>query len=187
MYLVIGLGAAIENFIPPIPADTFVLLGAFLSAHGDANPWLVFLSTWIFNVTAAIAVYKLALRYGHAFFETRLGRLLMNEKQLAQVGGFYTRWGTPAIFVSRFLPAFRAVVPVFGGVSGLPLMRFALPAAIASAIWYGGLVYLGAAAGRNWTELMAFFNRFSSILVAIAAVLVVLFALWWWRSRRAAG
>ena len=37
IYAFIGVGAAIENFIPPVPADTFVLLGAFLSAGGRAN------------------------------------------------------------------------------------------------------------------------------------------------------
>src|SRR5688500_1116834 len=165
MYVVIGVGAAVENVIPPVPADTFVLLGAFLAAHGQANPWVVFLVTWVSNVASAIAVYAVAWRYGSRFFQTRIGTFLLQPHQLEKVGGFYQRFGTPAIFVSRFLPAFRAVVPVFAGISKVPSVPLVVPLMIASGLWYGALVYIGAAAGRNWSDIMRFFDRFSTILV----------------------
>jgi membrane protein DedA with SNARE-associated domain len=184
IYLVIGLGAAVENFIPPVPADTFVLLGAFLTARGKADPIVVFLVTWVFNVGAAIAVYLLARKWGPRFFQTRAGHWLLHPKQLEQIGRFYERWGTPAILVSRFLPMFRAAVPVFAGVSHVPMRRVVIPMAIASACWYGTLVYIGAAAGRSWDEIMAFFDRFSALLVAVAGILLVAFLIWWWRTRR---
>jgi membrane protein DedA with SNARE-associated domain len=184
IYLVIGVGAAIENFIPPIPADTFVLLGAFISAEGRVNPWLVFLVTWVFNVAAAVAVYGLTWKYGQRFFQTKVGHFLLHPRQLRQIERFYARWGVPAILFSRFLPAFRAAVPVFAGVTHVPLRRVLPPMAIASAAWYGTLVYLGAAVGRNWEELMRFFDRFNKILIPVAAVLLVAVAVWWWKSRR---
>ena len=185
IYAFIGVGAAIENFVPPVPADTFVLLGAFLSAGGRANPWFVFLATWLMNVASASLVYFLAHRYGRRFFaEHHLGKLLINEKQMTQIGAFYDKWGTPAIFVSRFLPAFRAMVPVFAGVTHVPFTRVFIPLAAASALWYGLLVYLGAIAGNNWDAIMAFFSRASSVLLGIAVVLLVAFAYWWVKSRK---
>ena len=185
IYAFIGVGAAIENFIPPIPADTFVLLGAFLSTRGRANPWLVFWATWLMNIGSASLVYLLAHRYGKTFFtEHHLGKLLLNDRQMSQIGGFYRRWGTPAIFVSRFLPAFRAMVPVFAGVTHVPFWRLFPPLALASALWYGALVYLGAIAGHNWAAIMAFFNRASSVLLGVAIVLLIAFAYWWVKSRK---
>jgi membrane protein DedA with SNARE-associated domain len=183
IYLVIGLGAALENIVPPIPADTFVLLGAFLAESGRATPWLVFLVTWIANVASAVGVYLLAFRFGSGFFATNIGHWLLQPRQLEQVGRFYERWGTPAIFVSRFLPAFRALVPVFAGVTRLPLRRVILPLATASALWYGGLVYLGAMAGRNWDAIIEFFERASGVLLLAAGTILLLVAVWWWRSR----
>jgi membrane protein DedA with SNARE-associated domain len=186
IYAFIGIGAAIENFVPPVPADTFVLLGAFLSAGGRANPWMVFFATWVMNVASASLVYYLAHRYGRKFFaEHRFGRLLINEKQMVQIGAFYDKWGTPAIFVSRFLPAFRAMVPVFAGVTHVSFARVFIPLAAASALWYGLLVYLGAMAGNNWGAIMGFFNRASSVLLGVAVVLLVAFGYWWVRSRKA--
>jgi membrane protein DedA with SNARE-associated domain len=185
IYLVIGSGAAVENFVPPIPADTFVLLGAFLSAGGRANVWTVFFVTWLANITSASIVYFLAHRFGRTFFmEHHLGRLLINEKQMEQIGGFYRKWGTPAIFMSRFLPAFRAMVPVFAGVTHVRFWRVFIPLAAASALWYGALVYLGAMAGHNWSAIMTFFTEASSVLVGIAVVLIAAFAFWWVKSRK---
>jgi membrane protein DedA with SNARE-associated domain len=185
IYVFIGAGSAVENFVPPVPADTFVLLGAFLSAGGRANPWTVFWVTWLMNVGSASLVYFLAHRYGRTFFaEHHLGKLLINEKQMTQISGFYKRWGTPAIFMSRFLPAFRAMVPVFAGVTHVPFLRVFVPLAAASALWYGALVYLGAIAGQNWDAIMSFFSRASSLLLAIAVVLLVGFAYWWVKSRK---
>jgi membrane protein DedA with SNARE-associated domain len=184
IYVVLAAGAAVENVVPPVPADTFVLLGAFLAAAGRANPWLVLLFTWLANVAAAIGVYGLAYHFGEAFFGTRVGRFLLHPRQLEQIGGFYRRWGTGAIFGSRFLPGFRAMVPVFAGVTRLSLWRVLPPLALASVLWYGALVYLGALAGGNWRAILAFFDRASLVLAIIAGVLVVAFAAWWIRSRR---
>jgi membrane protein DedA with SNARE-associated domain len=184
IYVVIGIGAAIENFIPPVPADTFVLLGAFLSSAGKASPWLVFLVTWGCNVAAACLVYSLARKYGKSFFRTKVGHWLLNPKQLEQIGRFYDKWGTPAILFSRFLPAFRAAVPVFAGVSQVAFLRLLIPLALASALWYGLLVYVGAVAGDNWQEITRFFDRFSTILLIVAGVLILAFLVWWWRSHQ---
>lgn len=184
IYLIIGGGAAVENVVPPVPADTFVLIGAFLAAAGRADPWIVFLVTWLANVVSALLVYGVARRFGQGFFATRVGHFLLHPRQLEQIGSFYRRFGLIAIFFSRFLPGFRAMVPVFAGVTHVPATRVLAPLAIASGLWYGALVYLGAFAGRNWQAILAFFDRASLVLLVVAGVLVAAFAWWWIRSRK---
>ncbi|HSH46898.1 MAG TPA: DedA family protein [Longimicrobiales bacterium] len=183
IYVVLGIGAALENIIPPIPADTFVLAGAVLAARGAADPWLVYLVTWIPNVVSAVGVYYVARRYGRGFFRLPVARWLLREHQLQQMAAFYQDWGVPAIFVSRFLPAWRALVPVFAGVSGMSAWRVIPPVVIASGLWYGLVVYLGAFAGRNLEAIIGVFENLSSVLLwaAVAAFLVA--GIWWWRSR----
>lgn len=183
-YLVLAAGAAIENVFPPIPADTVVLFGAFLAGTGQADPWLVLLATWTANVAGAIAVYLLAARYGLAAFTDGPGRFLLNRAQLARIAHFYGRWGSTALFFSRFLPGVRALVPVFAGVSGLRARYVVTPLAAASLLWYGAVVWLGAGTGRNWDELRALMNRADAPLAWAAGAVVVLLALWWMRTRR---
>lgn len=179
----LGAGAAVENLVPPIPADTFVLFGAFLAAKGRARPEVVWLVTWLPNVASAMTIYALARRYGRAFFKTRIGRLILHPRQLERVHGFYNRWGAFAIFFSRFLPGFRAVVPLFAGVAHVGAVRAGLPMLLASGLWYGLLVFLGYRAGRNWAAIQAVFSQYSVWLAIVAIPLALLVLAWWWRTR----
>jgi len=183
IYLLLGAGAAVENVIPPIPADTFVLLGSFLVVRGDAQAWTVFLVTWLANIISAYIVYGLARKYGDAFFGRPIGHWLLHPKQLEQIGLFYDKWGVPAIFLSRFLPAFRAMVPVFAGVTKLPFGRVVLPVALASGLWYGALVMLGRFAGENVHVVVNAFSHVNTALLVVAGVLAAGLGYWWWRSR----
>ena len=183
LYLLLGAGAAVENVAPPVPADTFVLAGALLAAEGAAEPLTVFLVTWSFNVLSAIGVYAVAWHYGRRFFKMPIARWLLREHQLEQIGSFYHTWGVPAIFLSRFLPAWRAMVPVFAGVARVRALKVVPPLAIASALWYGILVYLGVFMGRNLETVVRWFGGINDVLLWIAAGIGVGVAVWWWRTR----
>jgi len=184
LYLVLWTGAALENVVPAIPADSFVALGGFLAGTGGLTARWVFAGTWVFNVAGALFIYLMSYRHGRGFFERGLGRFVLRPHQMQRVASFYARWGTPAIFVSRFLPGIRAVVPVFAGATHQPWTRVALPIALASAIWYGGLVRIGIFVGENLRLLDALLARLNTTLGLIALGVVALVILWWARSRR---
>ncbi len=113
----------------------------------------VFGVTWVANLAGAAAVYFVARRYGRRLFATRTGRRLLAPRSLAIIEREYLRFGVAGIFVSRFLPGIRAVVPPFAGLVGLSPMRTFIPMAIASAIWYGGITILGTLIGSNWERI----------------------------------
>ena len=184
IYGLMGVGAALENLVPPVPADTFVLLGSFLSARGPANPWIVWGVTWCCNVGSALAVYWIGHRYGRPFFVTGLGRHILNEHQLTRMRSFYLRFGASAIFLTRFLPGLRSVVPALAGVSHQPFLPVAVTVALASAIWYGALVWLGTIAGRNLEVIVARIQGTNLALLGVASVIGVGISWWWWRTRR---
>lgn len=184
VYAALSAGAALENVVPVVPADTFVALGGFLAGAGVLDARWVALWTWLANVASALAVYGLSRRHGPSFFEGRFGRHILKPHQLERMGRFYERWGLPAIFFSRFLPGVRAVVPIFAGATHQRALRVAIPIAVASAIWYGGLVLLGLWAGRNLDLLGRVLGGMSRWLGIPAAAVAVLVFLWWLRSRR---
>lgn len=184
IYLALGVAAAIENIIPPIPADMMVLLGGIIAGSGGADVTGLFVAVWIGNVSSALLVYALGRRFGPRFFAGRIGSFLLAPRQIQALARAYTRYGFPIIFFSRFLPVFRPVVPAFAGVSRISFWRTAIPVALASALWYGLLVHLGATAGANWRRLVAFFGELGGWLTLVAAVLVALVGWIWWRTRR---
>ncbi|HEU0013603.1 MAG TPA: DedA family protein [Longimicrobium sp.] len=183
IYLVIGTCAALENIVPPIPADVVALFGGFLAGQGAANPWAAFAVVWIGNVGTALLMYWVGRRYGTGFFRGRVGRMILQPGQMARLGGIYDRHGAKVIFISRFLPGFRAIVPIFAGTSGLSFPRAALPIGLASGLWYGGIVYLGATAGRNWDAIRSAVESSGRWLAVAAGVLVMIVGFMWWQTR----
>src|SRR5688572_24257298 len=107
VYLLLAIAAAVENIIPPIPADVMVLIGGVIAGAGGVNPVLLFVVVWAGNVGSALAVYGLGKHFGASFFDGRIGRLLLAPRQLAVLNRAYQRFGFPIVFFSRFLPVFR--------------------------------------------------------------------------------
>ncbi len=185
VYGVLGLLAAVENVVPPVPADAAVLLGAFLSHRDVTSPLAVFLVVWICNVTGAFAVYFMARRYGRQFFASSRGRKLVTPEAIGVIEREYLRFGMLGIFFARFLPGIRAVVPPFAGIVELPFRRVALPIIAHSAIWYGGVTALGTLLGEEWSRLntlLGHVNRWLGIVAVAVAVAWIVAA--YLRARR---
>lgn len=181
---VLALGAVVENILPVVPADTFIVVGGFVAGLGTVGILPVFLNVWLFNVAGAVGVYVLGLRYGRSFFTSGRGRRLAAKGRMRRMEAFYRRWGVAAIFVARFLPGFRALVPVFAGVADLRAAKVVPPLVAASAIWYGGLVRIGYLAGDNLDAVLAAFSQTNRALLAVSGVLAVVLAAALWRHGR---
>jgi membrane protein DedA with SNARE-associated domain len=183
VYVVLWAGAAAENVVPAIPADTFVALGGLLAGAGDLEARWVAIGTWLANVVGALTVYRLSHLHGPAFFDRGLGRYLLKPHQMERMAGFYARWGTPAIFFSRFIPGVRAVVPIFAGATHQTWSKVVLPLTVASAIWYFSLVQIGVVLGHNLDLLADVLDRMNRSLAIVGVLVGALVGLWWYRTR----
>ncbi len=183
VYVVIGVMAGLENIIPPVPADVVALTGGFLSGRGVTSPVLTFLVVWTCNVGTALLMYWVGRRYGTSFFSGRVGKMILQPRQMVRLGALYQKHGGKVIFFSRYLPGFRAVVPVFAGTSGMTFWRTAIPIALASGLWYGLIVYLGATAGEHWEQIRASVESSGRWLTVAAVILFIVLAWFWWKTR----
>lgn len=163
-----------------------VALGAFLASHGILDPWTVFAVTWVGNVGSAACVYAIGRRYGRAFFNGPIGRRLISAATLEHIAVAYARHGSYGIFLSRLLPVWRGVVPPFAGVARVPAWRALVPIALASALWYGGIVFLVVQLAPTLDQAIAALGRVNRILGLAAVVLVgaVLLVIVWARRKR---
>jgi membrane protein DedA with SNARE-associated domain len=186
LYASLALVAALENIVPPIPADTVVAFGSFLAARGDATPVGTFLATWLGNLAGAMGVYALGRRFGldavARRFHSRGGRTAM-----VRLRRLHRRRGALALFVSRFLPGMRALVPLFAGAARMPAWKAGLLIGVASALWYGAITVVAFRAGTSWDELRAVVSSLSrDTALVVAAVFLVALAVWRVRRRRRA-
>ncbi|MGE0354973.1 MAG: DedA family protein [Gemmatimonadales bacterium] len=153
VYAAVAVAAVIENIFPPSPSDLVVALAAFLSHRGLTVPLTVFLVTWVSSVIGAVIVYYLSRTYGRGFFKGRLGRVLSSPEAIATMEREYLRFGLAGIVLGRLLPGVRSFVAPFTGLIGLSPARAILPMAIASGIWYAGIVILATFVGSEWDRI----------------------------------
>lgn len=185
LYLIMAVFAAVENVFPPIPADTVVALGSWLAARGQGSPLWAFLSVWIGNIAGAAAMYYVGRRHGTAWIERRFPKIA-DEKSEHRFRELHRKYGAASLFLSRFIPGVRALVPPFAGALRLPAVSSLASISIASGIWYGLVSYLAFRAGAaDWNALT---GRISSvgrwIAVGAAVVLGIGALVWWLRQRR---
>jgi membrane protein DedA with SNARE-associated domain len=183
LYLALAVTAALENFFPPLPADTVVAFGSFLAARGQGTMLGAFLSTWLGNVVGALIVYGLGRRFGAGEMRKRLLRY-GGERAEQRVEILYRKRGMLAIFLSRFLPGARAIVPPFAGALRLPVGRVAASIAIASAIWYGSITITAYRVGESWSSLLVRLAALSrNTALAAAGVVLIIAAVAFLRRR----
>ena len=185
LYLIMAAFAAVENVFPPIPADTVVALGSWLAARGQGSPLWAFLSVWIGNIAGASAMYYVGRHHGTAWIERRFPKIA-DEKSENRFRELHRKYGAASLFLSRFIPGVRALVPPFAGALRLPAVSSLASISIASGIWYGLVSYLAFRAGAaDWNALT---GRISSvgrwIAVGAGVVLAIGALVWWLRQRR---
>jgi membrane protein DedA with SNARE-associated domain len=183
LYPTLGLLAAVENIFPPLPTDAVVAFGSFLAARGQGNPWATFFITWLSNVAGAAGMYWAGRRYGRSVLTRGYAKWIGPEAEI-RLERSYRRYGIPSLFVSRFLPAVRAVVPIFAGAAKLPFIPVLTIMALASGIWYAFLTIIAFRAGSDWETLQSTIANYSRAIMILATVMVLAAAAIWWKKRR---
>jgi membrane protein DedA with SNARE-associated domain len=183
LYLILATVAAVENFVPPIPADVIVAFGSFLAARSDQSPVPTIIAVVIGNVGGALAMFALGRRFGAEWIRRHLSRV-MGERAEQRVQHWYNRYGLPALFLSRFLPGVRAVVPPLAGAIRVPAAGAIAAIAVASTIWYTTLALIAYRLGTQWDRIVGAIQEFETAAAIVAGAAVALGLLAWLVARR---
>ena len=192
LYGLIFVAALLEGLLPVVPGDLTAAFLAFLAARsgGALIPTIVMVA--VGSVTGALGMWQLGRRFGAAWLATRLERLGFRktgggmEDAEHRVEAAYRRFGWAALFVSRLVPGVRAVVPIAAGALRLPVLEVIGIFTLASALWYGVIVWVSFRLGSDWSAVRA---RMEDVLrdvglgATIAALVLAVLAWRWWRRR----
>lgn len=184
VYGIVAAAGFVENIVPPTPSDMIVALGAFLAQRGLTDPVTIFLITWGGNLAGLTAVYLGARHYGPHFVQSRVGRFLITPAAIVVVEREYLRYGLAGLFLARLLPGFRSFTAPFAGLIGLSAPRALVPMAIASGIWYAGIVWIATRLGANWDALSRAITNLNRGLLVVAGLAVAGLVVWAIRHRQ---
>ena len=183
---ILGL-SAFENFFPPFPSDAVIAFGSFLSDRAHGSPFTVFLLGWAGNVIGAGITYTLGRKYGAKAFLRRIEKYAGPDAE-SRIRSLHKKYGFTGLFVGRFLPGVRAIVPPFAGAMRLPAFKVMLSIASASAVWFALITFLAFRAGDNWDLVEHYLVRSGKVAGAIAVGIVLLVAgVWLWKRKARKG
>ena len=175
-YVVIFIGAALDNFGLPASGDVVLFAGGWLANLERATLPMVMLSGFAGALTSDNAVYWIGRIGGRPLIERilkmRLLHFLINEKNLARVERYFESHGGKMVFAGRFGPGLRSMTPLFAGVSRMKYYRF-LPYNLAAAlVWAIAYSLVGYAFGEYWGELLTVAKSFGYGIVVLVILLL---------------
>lgn len=179
LYALLALVAFIESIFPPAPADVVVAFGSFLAARRGASYPMTVASIVTGSAIGAMVIYSIARRFGSDWMHAKLRRLKLVGAE-EKLEAMYAHYGLAALFVSRFLPGLRAVVPPMAGALRVPWFRTVVVIAFASTVWYGIIIWLSFKVGADWEQVKGTMHVVGrrAILIALAAAALLAFVGW---------
>ena len=180
-YWALALTLMLENAGIPLPGETILLLASFLaySEHSLRMPWIIAVGTVACtlgdNLGFALGYYggrPLLNRYQHFF------RIPSNT--ISRGESLFARFGAATIFFARFVFGMRIIAGPLAGVLRMPWRRFAIFNLLGAAVWVTVISGVGYFFGRHWWRAERVLKR---VDIAIVVLVVLMIALYWWRSR----
>lgn len=183
IYLILFSAGVLENLVPPIPGDTVMLFGAYLSSQNIVSFDLAFISTTAGSVAGYLALFAVAYRYGVQTIR-RFGARFFSEKSLSRAEDYLRRYGYFVILINRFLPGLRSVISIVTGYSRCRFLPVFLLSLLSASVWNFIWMYTVYKLGGNWEavkneclRVLGLYNRLAFLILISGAVLFLVIRL----------
>jgi membrane-associated protein len=135
-----------------LPGDSLLFTVGLFVALGAIDHSLVFVCVvlTIAAVLGNICGYWIGRLIGPPLFRPRPGVLgaLFKQSYVDKTHDFFTKYGSRALILARFVPIVRTFVTLVAGVGRMDFRRFILYTAIGGILWACGVTVLGFYLGR---------------------------------------
>lgn len=163
-----------------VPSTAILVTAGALCGTGDL-PLIPVLA-----VTAGGAVLGDAISY---WVGRRYGRKVAGMWPFTRYPGllvhaevFFARWGASSVFLGRFVPAVKSVVPGVAGMAGMPLATFTVVNVVSAVVWAAAHILPGAGIGLGLSNLPR--HALGPAAAVGVVLLVVYFVLRRWIRQR---
>jgi membrane protein DedA with SNARE-associated domain len=187
-YALVFAFVLVEQIGLPLPAVPILLTMGALSAAGSMSLPLILGVALAAALPVDLVWHQLGRVRGHRILSALCKIALEPDSCVRRSGDLFTRFGTRALLLAKFVPGFTAVAAPLAGVYGVARWRFILYDAAAVILWAGtwtGLGYLFADAIGLIARAASRLGTAAGVLAAVLLAAWILFKYWQrWRFIR---
>jgi len=170
LFLLIFVETGLVIF-PFLPGDSILFLCGSLAAMASQS-----LNLWILSITLAVAAilgdlcnFEIGKRFGaYVLNNDRLKRFI-KPKYMQESQEFFDRHGSLAIFLGRFVPIIRTLVPFTAGMSAMHYPTFARYNVLGGISW----IVIALGAGFLFGNISFVQQHFELIMLAIVLISLI--------------
>ncbi|WP_051973236.1 DedA family protein [Cryobacterium sp. MLB-32] len=156
-----------------LPGDSLLFTVGLLTATGIVPfpIWITCLVVFVAAFAGDQLAYYIGRKAGPAVFAREQNRFF-NPKNVEHTNAFFAKHGGKAIVMARFLPVFRAFVPVAAGVGRMRYRSFVGFNMLGAFLWGVGLTMMGFLLGQ--IEFVARYSEYFIIAIVLISGIPIL-------------
>ncbi len=157
--------------MPFLPGDSILFLCGSLAAGaaGAMNPWLMIGILTVAAILGDLVNFEIGKRFGRWAMHSKRMQRWIKPKYLQRSQTFFERHGNVAIFLGRFIPIIRTLIPFTAGMGKMHYPTFAKYNIIGGATW----VTVAIGAGYFFGNIPVVKANFELIMLAIVVISLV--------------
>jgi membrane-associated protein len=165
---------------PFLPGDSILFLGGSLAAlpNGGINLWYLMIISIVAAILGDFVNFEIGMRFGHYIESSPRWKKFIKPEYLKQAQDFFEKYGKISIFLGRFMPIIRTMVPFVAGTAKMPYRHFVTYNLVGGVTWVGLMTLVGYFFGQHPFVQ----QHFSLILIAIIFISVLPAIIVWLRS-----
>ncbi len=166
--LLLALSESLPVIGAVVPGSGVIIALSALVPGGTLKFWPMLIAA----LAGAVIGDGFAFWLGHRYHREILTRwpLVRQPDAVARAETFFTRHGDKSVFIARFTPGVRAVIPLFAGILGMRARRFYFANILSALVWAPAHILPGVAVGASF----GMFGAAAEPLAILALLLVVL-------------
>lgn len=159
-----------------LPGDSLLFTVGLLTATGfvDFPIWVTASVIFVAAFAGDQLAYYIGRKAGPAVFRRERSRFF-NPENVARTNAFFEKHGGKAILMARFLPVFRAFVPVAAGVGKMSYRTFVTFNLLGAFLWGVGLTLVGYFLGQ--IDFVAQYSEYFIIGIVLISGIPILIEL----------
>lgn len=172
LILLIALSEALPVVGAFVPGDAIILGVSALAATGALRLWPLIIAATFGAIIGDGVSYWL----GHHYHRAIVCRwpLSRHPALITRGEAFFQRHGGKSVFIGRFTPGVRAIVPLIAGTLRMSPIRFYAMNVFSAVVWAPAHIFAGAAIGASLILLGAIAGRLAVIVVVVIVLVVIL-------------